>query len=168
MTFDRRRARVRALERLDQRAKQFRGREAIWPFRVPHEPLALMEILSEETEAPIVDAAALRGPSVMRLEWPDAQWEAWTMALPSGLTLYCDDDGAETRVLASIRRGSLAEADGFFVELLAETGGAAFGIEMAGPAPDRVRTSIADREFLERFLIRCSNRVAAMRDVVRA
>ncbi|HEY3884650.1 MAG TPA: hypothetical protein VGL62_05545 [Vicinamibacterales bacterium] len=148
MTFDRRRARVRALARLDERAKQFRGREEIWPFRVPHEPLALMEILTEETEAPIVDAGALRGRSVMRLEWPDNQWEAWTIAVPSGLTLYCDDDGAESRVLASIRRGSPAEADGFFVELLAETGGAAFGIEMAGPAPDRVRTSITDRGFL--------------------
>jgi hypothetical protein len=32
--------------------------------------------------------------------------------------------------------------------LLAESRGHHFGIEMSGAAPDRVRTSIADREFL--------------------
>jgi hypothetical protein len=34
------------------------------------------------------------------------------------------------------------------LERLAESRGRHFGIEMAGPAPDRVRSSIGDREFL--------------------
>ena len=74
------------------------------------------------------------------MEWTDSGhvWEAWTIALPSGILIYCDDDGEEARVLGSVRRGNAVEADGFFLELLAETRGDAFGIEMAGVAPDRV------------------------------
>jgi hypothetical protein len=140
--FSSRQARLKALEALDERAKQLRGREEIWPFRVPHEPLDLEEIVDG------VAAEALRSRTVLRLEWADAAWELWTIALPSGILLYCDCDGHESRILASVRRGNPSEADGFFLERLAESRGAFFGIEMAGPAPDRVRSCIGDREFL--------------------
>jgi hypothetical protein len=142
MEFEGRQARVRALEALEARVKQFRGREEIWPFRVPHEPLDLDDI------ADGVPSDVLRSRTVLRLEWPDATWELWTIALPSGIFLYCDSDGRESRVLASVKRGSPSEADGFFLERLAESRGEFFGIEMAGPAPTRVRSSIGDRDFL--------------------
>jgi hypothetical protein len=142
MEFASRHARVKALEALEARAKQFRGREEIWPFRVPHEPLDLDEITSG------IAADVLRSRTVLRLEWTDAVWELWTIALPSGILLYCDSDGQESRVLASVKRGNPVEADGFFLERLAESRGDFFGIETAGPAPDRVRSSIGDRDFL--------------------
>lgn len=140
--FPGRQARLKALEALEQRAKQFRGREEIWPFRVPHEPLDLDEIVAG------VAVDALRSRTILRLEWPDSAWELWTIALPSGILLYCDSGGDESRVLASAKRGNPSEADGFFLERLAESRGEFFGIEMAGPAPHRVRASIGDREFL--------------------
>jgi hypothetical protein len=142
MEFTSRQARVKALEALEARVKQFRGREEIWPFRVPHEPLDLDDITGG------VGADVLRSRTVFRLEWTDAVWELWTIALPSGILLYCDSDGQESRVLASVKRGSPVEADGFFLERLAESRGDFFGIETAGPAPDRVRSSIGDRDFL--------------------
>ena len=142
MAFESRQARIKALDALDARAKQFRGREEIWPFRVPHEPLDLEQVV--ERVAP----DALRGLHVLRLEWPRTAWDLWTIALPSGIFLYCDSDGHESRVLASVKRGAPSEADGFFLERLAESRGEFFGIEMSGPAPDRVRSSIGDREFL--------------------
>jgi hypothetical protein len=142
MGFEARYARQKALEALEERAKQFRGREEIWPFRVPHEPLDLNETVDG------VAPDALRSRNVLRLEWADTAWELWTIALPSGIFLYCDSDGRESRVLASAKRGNPSEADGFFLERLAESRGDFFGIEMAGPAPDRVRSSIGDRDFL--------------------
>jgi hypothetical protein len=152
VTFSRRQLRLRVLEALERRAKGFRGHEGVWPFRIPHEPLALdaliVEALSDEEGR--IDAQDLRSRTVLRMEWTESghAWEAWTISLPSGILIYCDDDGEEARVLASVRRGTAVEADGFFLELLAETHGHAFGIEMAGDVPDRIRTSIADREFL--------------------
>src|SRR6266702_1035806 len=134
-SHDARQRRLQALETLEQRAKQFRGREDIWPFRVPHEPLAF-------------DPASVQPRVVLRLDWPGSAWELWSIALPSGILLYGDSDGRESRVLASVRRGSPAEADGFFLERLAESRGAHFGIELSGPAPDRVRSTNGDREFL--------------------
>ena len=142
VAFEERQAKQRALDALDTRVKQFRGREAIWPFRVPHEPLDLDEITDG------VAPELLRSRTVLRLAWADSTWELWTFALPSGILLYCDADGHESRVLASVKRGNSSEADGFFLERLAESRGEFFGIEMAGPAPDRVRSSIGDREFL--------------------
>jgi hypothetical protein len=62
--------------------------------------------------------------------------------------MYCDSDGHETRILASAKRGNPGEADGFFLERLAESRGHLFGIEMADALPDRVRSSIGDRDFL--------------------
>ena len=75
-------------------------------------------------------------------------WDLWSSVLPSGIILYCDTDRHETRVLASVRRGNPSDADGFFLERLAESRGEIFGIEMAGAPPDRVKSSIGDREFL--------------------
>jgi hypothetical protein len=139
------------LEALDLRAKQFRGRDDIWPFRVPHEPLDLEELIDTALadDEGWVRPDSLRARSVLRLEWDGGDaWELWVIALPSGIHLYCDSDGEETRVLASARRGNAGEADGFFLERLAESRGRHFGIEMEGPAPDRVRSSIGDRDFL--------------------
>jgi hypothetical protein len=148
--FEQRQARVRVLEALEERVKQFRSREGIWPFRVPHEPLDLDEVIDAALAEDDLElsADALRARTVLRLSWDDHNWELWVIALPSGLLLYCDDDGHERRILASVKRGNPGEADGFFLERLAETRGHDFGIEMTGPAPDRVRSSIGDREFL--------------------
>lgn len=167
--FSDRQARLKALEALESRAKQFRGREEIWPFRVPHEPLTLGEI------ADGISVDALRSRTVLRLEWADSAWELWTIAVPSGILLYCDSDGRESRVLASVKRGSPSEADGFFLERLAESRGEFFGIEMSGPAPDRVRSSIGDREFLADVFVELFEGTGALpvespdfrRDVVR-
>jgi len=146
-----RQRRVRVLEALDLRAKQFRSRDDIWPFRVPHEPLDLEEIIETALadEEGWIQPDSLRSRSVLRCEWDGGDaWELWVISLPSGLHLYCDSDSEETRVLASARRGNAGEADGFFLERLAESRGRHFGIEMEGPAPDRVRSTIGDREFL--------------------
>jgi hypothetical protein len=151
MTIGQRHLRLRVLDALERWAKQFRSHEDLWPFRVPGDPLSLDDIIRESLaeEGGALDAAALRARSVLRMEFRDgAIWEAWVIALPSGITLYCDTDGDETRVLASAKRSNPLEADRFFLELLAESRGHHFGIEMSGAAPDRVRTSIGDREFL--------------------
>jgi len=147
--FGERQARVRVIDALELRAKQFRSREGIWPFRVPHEPLDLDEIITRALDGEgSVDRDALRSRTILELLWDAHRWELWAIALPSGLQMYCDSDGDETRVLASAKRGDPGEADGFFLERLAESRGEPFGIEMSGPAPDRVRSSIGDRGFL--------------------
>ena len=145
--------RLRVLEALEERAKQFRSREAVWPFRLPHEPLLLEPLVEDALEGGSLPRNTLRSRTVLRMEWGNAArgshaWEAWVIALPSGISLYCDTDPHETRILASVRRGNPTEADRFFLELLAESRGHHFGMEMAGDAPDRVRTSIGDRDFL--------------------
>jgi hypothetical protein len=144
-----RQQRVRVLEALELRVKQFRSREGIWPFRVPHEPLDLDDQIERALEGEgRLKAEALRSRTVLALTWDAHQWDLWVLTLPSGILLYCDSDGAETRILASAKRGNPGEADGFFLERLAQSRGHDFGIEMAGPPPDRVRSSIGDREFL--------------------
>jgi hypothetical protein len=144
-----RQQRVRVLEALELRVKQFRSRDGLWPFRVPHEPLELEEIIRSVLDGDAkIAVGALRTRTVLELGWDSHRWELWVVALPSGLMLYCDSDGTETRLLASARRGNPGEADGFFLERLAESKGHDFGIEMAGPPPERVRSSIGDREFL--------------------
>lgn len=146
------------LEALDLRARQFRSRDGTWPFRLPHDPLDLLDIIESaalDGERP-VDPASLRARTVLSFSWhsPEdrandaASWELWVIALPSGVLVYCDSDGDETRILASAKRGNPGEADGFFLERLAETRGHLFGIEMGGAVPDRVRSSIGDRDFL--------------------
>ena len=149
--FAERQARLRVLDALDARARQFRSREDSWPFRLPHEPLdlhALIDAALAETDGAL-RPDALRSRSVLRLEWDDeGWWELWAVTLPSGLHIYCDGDRHETRVLASAKRGNAGEADGFLLERLAESRGHLFGIEMAGAPPVRVKSSIGDREFL--------------------
>src|SRR6516162_5238920 len=66
--YSSRQARLKALEALDDRAKQFRGREGIWPFRVPHEPIAF-------------DPSTLQPRVVLRFEWTDTIWELWAIGL---------------------------------------------------------------------------------------
>jgi hypothetical protein len=149
VSFGDRQARVRLMDALELRAKQFRSRQDIWPFRVPHAPLELDVIIDRALDGEgSVDREALRSRTVLELFWDSHRWELWVLTLPSGIFLYCDSDGDETRILASAKRGSPGEADGFFLERLAESRGESFGIEMAGPAPDRVRSSIGDRAFL--------------------
>lgn len=166
MNFEVRQVRLRTLELLELRTKQFRSRDGIWPFRVPHAPLNLEAIIERAAEesAPIA-AEALRARTVLQFQWDGHSWELWVIALPSGILLYCDSDGEESRVLASARRGNPGEADGFFLERLAQTRGREFGIEMAGPAPDRVRSSIADREFLADVFVEMFEGTGAGRDI---
>jgi hypothetical protein len=150
LTRDRQR-RVLVLEALERRVKQFRSREDSWPFRMPHEPLDLAAIIGEALtgEGAALPAEALRSRAVLRLEWASGDvWELWAASLPSGVQVYCDSDGIETFVLGSARRGNPSDADGFFLERLAESRGEVFGIEMAGPPPERVKSAIGDRDFL--------------------
>lgn len=144
-------ARAKVVEALERLAKQFRSHEELAMFRVPREPV-LLEAVIDETLAghgAHLEPDDLRARTILRFEWTEGgTWDAWAIGLPSGITLFCDADGVETRVLASVKRGSQPEADRFFLELLAESRGEHFGIAMAGGAPDRVRTPIADRDFL--------------------
>jgi hypothetical protein len=162
MTFARRQLRLRILEVLARRAKTFRTRHDIWPMRVPREPVLLDEVLDEalgEDRAQF-DERDLKTRSLLGMEWwaehdePASRWEAWIIALPSGLNLYCDSAGDESRILASCRRDAEGgKIDEFFLELLAGSAGEYFGIEMAGGAPSSVRTSMTDREFLIDFFV---------------
>jgi hypothetical protein len=147
--FENRQAKLKVVEALELRAKQFRGREDVWPFRVPHEPLDLQGIVDRVLDGDATVAIdALRSRTVLEFHWDSHLWELWVLTLPSGILLYCDSDGDETRILASAKRGNPGEADGFFLERLAESRGELFGIELSGPAPDGVRSSIGDRGFL--------------------
>jgi hypothetical protein len=94
------------------------------------------------------------------MEWhaepdqPASRWEAWVIALPSGVDVYCDAIDDEARMLASGRRDAEGgKIDEFFLELLAGSAGELFGIEMSGGAPSRVRSSITDRGFLIDFFV---------------
>jgi hypothetical protein len=144
-------ARAKVVEALARLAKQFRSREELAMFRVPHEPVLLDAVIVETLaeHGGHLEPDDLRARTILRLEWTEGgTWDAWAIGLPSGITLFCDTDGEESRVLASVKRGSQPEADRFFLELLTESRGEHFGIAMAGGAPDRVRTPIADRDFL--------------------
>jgi hypothetical protein len=167
--FGDRQARVRVLDALELRAKQFRPREDIWPFRIPHDPLDLDEVIARALEGEgAVGRDALRSRTVLELLWDAHRWELWVLTLPSGILLYCDADGDETRILASAKRGNPGEADGFFLERLAQSRGDAFGIEMSGPAPDRVRSSIVDRGFLADVFVELFEGTEAERDIAAA
>ena len=146
-----RQLRVRVLEALEREVKQFKTREALYPLRVPREPVALdavvAKVLGDERRQ--FDPGTLRSRTVLHVEWADGSaWALWAVVLPSGLKLFCDTGEEETRILASGGRNLGDETDRLVLELLAESGGDHFGIEMSGGVPARVRSSIADREFL--------------------
>jgi hypothetical protein len=151
-----RQLRIRVLEALERRAKQFRSREELWPLRAPGEPLRLDDIVGEALGdgAPLFDTRTLRSRTLLHLSWEaGGSWDAWVIALPSKAKLYCDSDDEETRVLASGGRNEGEESDRIFLQLLAESAGELFGIEMSGGAPSRVRSSISDRAFLVEFFV---------------
>ena len=154
--FSQRQLTARVLETLESRVKQFRGREELWPLRVPSEPIPLDDVVREALgdEARRFNDGSLNARTLLRLEWDDeAVWELWMMPLPSKTKVYFDSDGHETRVLASGGRNEGDENHRVFLQLLADTAGAAFGIEFSGGAPTRVRSSIADRAFLVDFFV---------------
>jgi hypothetical protein len=139
------------LQALDEQVKQFRGREELWPLRVPREPLLLEAIVSKAApeDAATFDVASLQGRTLLDLEWDDGSaWTAWMTVLPSGFKIYCDTGGGESRVLASGGRNEGEATDRAFLQLLAESAGEHFGIEASGVAPRRVRSSIGERSFL--------------------
>jgi hypothetical protein len=148
----RRHMRVRVLEALERRARQFRSRKELWPLRVPREPVLLDAVIEEALpeDYRAFQVMTLRSRTLLHLRWDDGSaWEAWVIALPSGLKLYCDSDGEENRILASGRRDAEGgDIDRFFLELLSESAGEHFGIATTGIAPSRVRSSLADRAFL--------------------
>ena len=147
-----RQMRVRVLDMLERRSRQFRSRKEIWPLRVPREPIPLAEIIREALPDDYrrFDPMTLRSRSLLDLRWDDgSMWSAWVIALPSGLKIFCDWDGEEHHALASGRRDAEGvDTDRFFLELLSESAGEHFGIETSGVAPSRVRSSLTDRAFL--------------------
>jgi hypothetical protein len=146
----RRLQRVRVLEALERSAKQFRTDEDLYPLRVPRSPLALADVIERALdEGGHFDPLLLRARTLLRLEWNDeSHWEAWVIMLPSGLKLFCDDGAEAPHVLASGGRHAGDETDRQFLQLLAESAGERFGIEMSGGAPTRVWCSVDDRPFL--------------------
>jgi hypothetical protein len=146
-----RQLRLRVLEALELAAKQFRTREELFPIRIPREPIRLDEVLERALgdDSSRFDPSSLRARTLLHLQWDDGSaWDAWVIMLPSQLRLFCDSGTDETRVLASGGRNAGDETDRQFLGLLSESAGETFGIEMAGGAPTRVRSSIADRAFL--------------------
>jgi hypothetical protein len=139
------------LEALEDAAKQFRTREELFPIRIPREPIRLDDLVERALgdDHRSFDPSSIRTRTLLRLEWDDGSlWEAWVVMLPSQLRLFCDSGAEETRVLASGGRNAGDDTDRQFLMLLSESAGETFGIEMAGGAPTRVRSSIADRAFL--------------------
>jgi hypothetical protein len=149
MSHLRRQLRVRVLEALDRRAREFKTDEDLYPIRVPREPLPLFSVIENALpDDSFFDPLSLRSRTLLRLEWEDGSaWEAWIVVLPSGLKLFCDA-GEDAHVLASGGRFASDETDRQFLQLLSESAGERFGIEMSGGAPSRVWCSVSDREFL--------------------
>jgi hypothetical protein len=155
MSYAQRQLKTRVLEALERRARQFRGREELWPLRIPREPLPLDDVIEEALgdDRGRFDPAVLRSRTLLHLAWDDpphdpVTWEAWTIVLPSKLKLFCDTGPDGSQVLASGGKNEGDESGRVFLQLLAESAGEHFGIEMSGGAPSRVRSSIDDREFL--------------------
>jgi hypothetical protein len=161
--------RVRVLEALERRPKEFRSREELWPLRVPREPLPMQEILEQALpdDHRTFDVMSLRSRTLLNLAWEDGTtWDAWVIVLPSGFKLYCDTGADETRILASGGRNLGDDSDRAFLQLLAESAGRHFGIEISGDAPTRVRSSIQDRQFLIDIFVELFE-VSGMEDSVR-
>lgn len=152
--FADRQNRVRVLQALEEAAKQFRTRHELWPLRVPREPVSLDGLVARTLEGAAFDPLTLRARTLLWLEWSGgATWELWLIALPSGLKLYCDTGGGETRLLATGRRDSEIETDRHLLELLSESAGEHFGIEMDGGAPARVRSNLDDHSLVLDFFV---------------
>lgn len=169
--FSRRQLNARVLETLESRVKQFRGREELWPLRVPSEPILLNEVIAAALgeDARRFDVNVLRTRTLLQLEWDaETSWEVWMIALPSRTKVYVDSDGHETRLLASGGRNEGDENDRVFLQVLAETAGSAFGIEFSGGAPSRVRSSLSDRAFLVDFFLSLFEVAGAEESVRRA
>jgi hypothetical protein len=145
-----RQLRLRVLEALEERVKQFRTREALYPLRVPRDPIPLDDVVLQALDDDRLqfDAVTLRSRTLLMLGWEDASWDTWVITLPSRVKVYCDSDTHETRILASGGPNTGDESDRLFLALLSESAGEDFGIEMSGGAPTRVRSSLADRAFL--------------------
>src|SRR5688572_33351888 len=118
-----RQLRVRVLEELERRIKQFVRREELWPLRVPRQPLVLDDVVRQAIpeDAARFDAASLKARSLVSLEWEDgSRGEAWVGVLPSGLKIYCDSGEDETRVLASGGRNEGDDRERAFHERFTE------------------------------------------------
>ena len=153
--FATRQNRVKVLQAIEEAVRQFRTRPALWPLRVPNAPLSLDGLIDRTIAGPATfDPLVLRARTLLWLQWPDGEtWELWIIALPSGLKLYCDTGGGETRMLATGRRDSEIETDRLLLELLSESAGQHFGIEMSGGAPARVRSPVEDRGLIVEFFV---------------
>jgi hypothetical protein len=154
-SFRSRQLRLRVLEALDGRVRQFLRREELWPLRVPREPLLLDDVLRQALgeDAGRFDVATLKSRTLLSLEWADgSRWEAWVGTLPSGLKIYCDTGDGESRVLASGGRNEGDESDRAFLELFTESAGGHFGVEMAGGAPRSVRSPLDHAFLVDRFV----------------
>ena len=153
--FADRQLRVRVLEALETRVKQFVRRDELWPLRVPREPLLLDHIVGQTLadDAGRCNPDSLRARTLLSFEWPDGSWwRAWVGALPSGLKIYCDSGEHESRVLASGGRNEGDDSDRAFLELFGESAGRHFGIEMSGGAPRSVRSPFPRDLLVEMFV----------------
>lgn len=160
--------RVRVLQAIEGAVRQFRTREALWPIRAPAEPLSLDTLIERTLDGARLDPISLRARTLLWLRWDDGEtWELFVIALPSGLKLYCDTGGGETRMLATGRRDSEIETDRLFLELLSESAGEHFGIEMAGGPPSMVRSPLEDRTLVVDFFVNLFE-VLGMEDEIRA
>jgi hypothetical protein len=147
--FIHRQNRVRVLQAVEQAVQQFRTRKELWPLRVPGEPLSLDGLIARTVPDGRFDPLSLRARTLLWLRWESGDtWELWVATLASGLKLYCDTGGGETRMLATGRRDSEIETDRLFLELLSESAGQHFGIEMSGGAPAMVRSPLEDRALI--------------------
>ncbi len=146
--------RLRVLESLEDRVKQFRPREAIYPLRIPRDPLPLDHIIGRalDGDRSAFDGTELKSRTLLTLRWDEDTWSAWVITLPSGVKLFCDSDAEESRILASGGRNAGDESDRLFLTLLAESRGEYFGIEMSGGAPDSVRSPF-ERDFLVELFV---------------
>lgn len=152
MSHAQRQNRVRVTQALEQTVQQFRTRQELWPLRVPSEPLSLDELIDRTISDTRFDPLTLRARTLLWLRWDEGEtWELWVIARPSGLKLYCDTSHGETRMLATGRRDSEIETDRLFLELLSESGGQHFGIEMSGGPPSMVRSPLEDRQLVVDF-----------------
>ena len=170
MHFERQ-LRLRVLEALELAAKQFRTREELFPIRIPREPIRLDDVI----ERALGDDSARFDPSIApRAHDPPPRVGRWQRvgrvghhaAVAAAALLRL---GRTTKPACSRPGGRNAgdETDRQFLTLLSESAGETFGIEMAGGAPTRVRSSIADRAFLVDVFVNLFE-VRAMEGTIRA